>query len=467
MLVSEKAVSKKALLNLGNSMKNPAAKWFIMLGLMLCASSLYAGSGINGANIFDSILNRFQQTSSTWERKITDYASWLFWSLALISMIWTYSLMALQRLDIQAFFAETVGFLITTGFFYWLLINGPAIASSIIKSLRQMAAEASGLHQNVSPSGIVDIGFDIASKVVDNSSIWSPAATTVGLIIAAIILVVLALVAVNMLLILISAWVIIYGGIFLLGFGGGRWTQDIAINYYKTVLGIAVQAFAMVLIVGIGHSFIDQYYTAMSTDISIKELFVMLVVSIILLAIIKTIPPMFSGIVSGGGFNGGPGVGLGSAMGAAGMAGAAAAGGASVLTSAAANAGGGASALSQAFKAASQHNSTNSAGNLVSTMGKASNLISSMGFHLASGAADVMRQKMDTVKTSIASRVAQTPGGQVAEAIKENAESAAGDNSSASSFTPQGSLTAGNQNASPDTHDEVSQFVNKHQKTGA
>lgn len=446
-------------------MKNPVAKWFIMLGLMLCASSLYAGSGINGANIFDSILNRFQQTSSTWERKITDYASWLFWSLALISMIWTYSLMALQRLDIQAFFAETVGFLITTGFFYWLLINGPAIASSIIKSLRQMAAEASGLHQNVSPSGIVDIGFDIASKVVDNSSIWSPAATTVGLIIAAIILVVLALVAVNMLLILISAWVIIYGGIFLLGFGGGRWTQDIAINYYKTVLGIAIQAFAMVLIVGIGHSFIDQYYTAMSTDISIKELLVMLVVSIILLAIIKTIPPMFSSIVSGGGFNGGPGVGLGTAMGAASMAGAAVAGGAAMATSAAANVAGAGSALSAAFKAASSANSSGSG--LASSMGKAGNFVSSMGSHLASGAAEVMRQKMDTVKTSIASRVAQTPGGQVAEAIKENAESAAGDNSSASSFTLQGSLTAGNQNASPDTHDEVSQFVNKHQKTGA
>ncbi|KTC71801.1 putative conjugal transfer protein TrbL [Legionella birminghamensis] len=462
MPVLERAVFKKARLNPGEPMKSTVAKMCILLGLMLCASSLYAGSGISGANIFDSILNRFQSTSATWETKITAYASWLFWSLVLLSMIWTYSLLALKRAEIQEFLAETMRFLIVTGFFNWLLIHGPAIANAFIASLRQIAADASGLKQSVSPSGIMDVGFDIASKVVDNSSIWSPATTTVGLIVAAVILVVLALVAVNMLLILISAWIITYGGIFLLGFGGGRWTQDIAINYYKTVLGIAVQAFAMVLIVGIGHSFVDQYYTAMSTEISIKELLVMLVVSIILLSIINKIPPMLSGIVSGGGFNGGPGVGLSTAMGAASMAGAAVAGGVSMATSAVANIAGAGSALSEAFKAASQSRAASASGSgLAASMGKAGHFVSSMGAHLAAGTADVMRQKMDSVKTAMTSRIAQTPGGQVAQSINEKSQSVAGDQPDGLPSASEGSLTAGQQNPSPETHDEVSQFVNK------
>jgi type IV secretion system protein VirB6/type IV secretion system protein TrbL len=39
-----------------------------------------------------------------------------------------------------------------------------------------------------------------------------------------------------MLLLLASGWVLAYGGVFFLGFGGSRWTSDLAINYYKTVL---------------------------------------------------------------------------------------------------------------------------------------------------------------------------------------------------------------------------------------
>lgn len=481
MPVLEKAVLKKVHLSLGNFMKTSMIKLCVLLGLLFATSSLFAGAGINGANLFDSILNRFHQNASTWEHKITDYASWLFWSLALLSMIWTYSFMALKRAEIQEFFAETIRFFITTGFFYWLLIHGPAIANAIIVSFRQIAAKASGLNQSVSPSGIVDVGFEIASKVVDNSSVWSPATTTVGLAIAAIILVILALVAVNMLLILIDAWIITYGGIILLGFGGGRWTQDIAINYYKTVLGIALQAFAMVLIVGIGRSFIDQYYAAMSTDMSIKELLVMLVVSIILLAIIKTIPPKLAGIVSGGGFNGGSGIGAGAAMGAASMAGAALSGGAAMASSGLANMAGGGSALSAAFKAASQYSSGSGEGiGVLSAMGKSGNFVSSFGSNLVSGTAEVMRQKIDTIKESMASRIAQTPGGQVAQAIHQQSQDVSQESTSQShtdAFTSEGSLSAGKEhsdkhsekdhNVSPETHDEISQFINKPQKTGA
>ncbi|MGS0066676.1 type IV secretion system protein, partial [Escherichia coli] len=35
------------------------------------------------------------------------------------------------------------------------------------------------------------------------------------------------------------AWILLYAGVFFLGFGGSRWTSDMAINYYKTVLGLA------------------------------------------------------------------------------------------------------------------------------------------------------------------------------------------------------------------------------------
>lgn len=245
---------------------------FCLLGFSACCHA--KGNGMDSKDLLDTILYRFSTTSAMWSKTMLSYAQYLFWSLALISMTWTYGLMALRKADIQEVMAETVRFFVVLGFFYWILNNGPAIATAIMNSMRQLAAKASGINDHVSPSEIMDVGFDIVSKAIDSSSIWSPAATTVGLLVAGLILIVLALVSINMLIILITGWILIYGGVVLLGFGGGRWTQDIAINYYKTVLGIALQAFAMILIIGIGKSFVDQYYAAMAENIMLKEMFV-------------------------------------------------------------------------------------------------------------------------------------------------------------------------------------------------
>lgn len=115
------------------------------------------------------------------------------------------------------------------------------------------------------------------------------------------VLFVLALIAVNLLLLLASAWILLYAGVFFLGFGGSRWTSDMAINYYKTVLGLAAQLMAMVLLVAIGKEFINHYYTQISENMASQELAVMLVISVILLFLVNKVPPMISGLVSGGG----------------------------------------------------------------------------------------------------------------------------------------------------------------------
>ncbi|MFO9347294.1 P-type conjugative transfer protein TrbL [Legionella pneumophila serogroup 1] len=454
-------------------MKKKTLTYLIVFLLIGFSVSAHAQGSMDSRDLLDNILYRFSSTASTWSQTILSYARYLFWSLALISMVWTYGLMSLRRADIQEFMAETVRFLVVVGFFYWVLDNGPAIATAIIDSMRQLAAKASGIDTHISPSDIIDVGFDIVSKAIDNSSLWSPAATTVGLIVAGVILVVLALVSINMLIILITAWILTYGGIILLGFGGGRWTCDIAIQYYKTVLGIALQAFAMILIIGIGKSFVDQYYAAMAKDILLKEMFVMLVVSIILLILINKIPPVLASIVSGGG-GGSGGIGLGGALGAAGVAGAALASSAGAVS---AQSAGGLSALHAAFKAASQSmgagdlgsvsegNVSSKTGSVAQAMGQASKFAGSFGSHLASGAFDVAREKASAVKEAIAATVAETTGGKIADAIHQRVESqndlslSEHQDSAFQNITsisvPEGSFSSG------ENDDEVSHFVNR------
>ncbi|PVZ82683.1 P-type conjugative transfer protein TrbL [Serratia sp. S1B] len=436
--------------------------------LLLLISSQVQAAPLDSAGLLDDILNRFATVASTWASVIQNYATWIFWSLAIISMVWTFAMMAMQGDGISSVLAELVRFFVVIGFFFYLLKNGPAIAISILDSLRQLAANASGMSKSFSPSGVVDIGFDIVSKVVDQSSIWSPADSTVGLILAGVILCVLALIGINMLLLLIAAWILSYGGILLLGFGGSRWTTDIAINYFKTVLGLALQLFTMILIVGIGQSFIDQYYQAMGTDsVQMKSMFVMLVASIILLVLVNKVPPMIGGIVGGASLHGIGGFGAGFAIGATAAAAAAVATAASAAAAGATSAAGGMDALKAAFESAQQAESGSSGGAGSSSVGGASedtgnvdaggastgsdslfggdsdsssgskgfsqsfSKVGRMASHMASSLADGMAAKNAAKHESRLSAakdsIAQTAGGQLASQIRQ--QTAAGQSS--------------------------------------
>ncbi|WP_097068063.1 P-type conjugative transfer protein TrbL [Nitrosovibrio sp. Nv4] len=450
-------------------MKPPASSIVATLSVLFCLALFVSEvhAAVETTNVLDDILRRYQAAATAWAATITERASWLFWLLVVISMVWTFGLMAVRRADLGEFFVEFIRFTVFTGFFWWLLINGPNFATSIIDSMKQIGNEASGLRGMGSPSKIVDIGFDLFYRALDETSFRSPIISMIGVIMTAVILVILALISVNMLLLLVAGWILAYAGIFFLGFGGSRWTSDMAINYYKTVLGVAVSLLAMVLLVGIGRSFLDDYYLQMSGGMNLKELSVMMVVSIVLLTLVNKIPPMLASIVGGGGGGGGIGnIGGGAAIGAV----AAATGMAAAMTMASAtNAAGGASAIKAAFDAAQGNMESGGGmfsgggqgggsspsgghGGLRQAMGTGARFAAEMGSHLAKGS-------MDVVKTKIAGtgdRVSQTPGGKVASAIRASMEQP--------EFT--GNKFAGSTDTTLDKEAEAEAFVNSKSRFG-
>jgi type IV secretion system protein TrbL len=121
-----------------------------------------------------------------------------------ISMVWTFGMLALRKADLGDFYAEFFRFTVFTGFFWWLLTNGPRFATDIMDSLRTLGGMATGTGATLTPSGIVDIGFDIFFKVLDQSSLWSPVDSAAGILLSAAILIILALIGVNMLVLLVS-----------------------------------------------------------------------------------------------------------------------------------------------------------------------------------------------------------------------------------------------------------------------
>ncbi|HDS1364769.1 TPA: P-type conjugative transfer protein TrbL [Stenotrophomonas maltophilia] len=330
-----------------------------LIGVILALYSTAASAQLTNQGMLDQVVTEFATRATSWQTVVMNAAMFLFWTLGTISLVFTFGFMALRKADIGEFFAEFIRFILFFGFFLWLLRNGPAFANSIIQSLARIGEQASGV-ASVTPSGIVDIGFMILKQAFTNSSIWSPVDSFIGVALSVGILILLAVVAVNMLLLLVSGWLLMYAGIFFLGFGGSRWTSDMAINYYKTVLGVAVQIMTMVLLVGIGNDLLSSFYARMNTGtLNFEELGVMLVFCVALLMLVNRVPPLVAGIITGSGIGGAGGIGnfgagaaIGAAMGAASMAaGAASVAGAAVMGGAA-SAAGGMSAVKAAFEKA-------------------------------------------------------------------------------------------------------------------
>ena len=328
------------------------------VALPFASISPAAFAEIDKGGVLNEVSDRFLTESSNWATTITDHASWLFWTLVVISMVWTFGMMALRKADIGEFFAEFTRFTITTGFFWWLLINGPGFAMDIINSLRNIAAEASGLPRGLNPSTPIDIAFDIIAKAASSYSITSPMDNLSIFLTTLAILACMAIVAANVLLALVTAWIIAYAGIFVLGFGGSRWTSDIAVNYFRSVAGIALKIMTMTLLVGIAVSIIDGYHSDLSEGAPMDELLVIFVVSLVMVILVNSVPNVVAGLIPGGGgaASAGSSFSAGALIGGAVGAGAAVASGGAALGSAAmsgaTNMAGGASAVKAAFQKA-------------------------------------------------------------------------------------------------------------------
>ena len=143
---------------------------------------------------------------------------------------------AIDGVDIPGLFREIFwpGFFI--GFYYFLLVNGSNIASAILSTFMHLADQGSAVsgmsNLAYSPSGIMSIANEIWWEVLTTSAkgiAWSFIPTTdaglfanlLGVFVSFGIWVLMAMVAIDVLILLIASWVLLYGGLVILAFGGG------------------------------------------------------------------------------------------------------------------------------------------------------------------------------------------------------------------------------------------------------
>ena len=265
--------------------------------LMLCAASPASAAGIQ--TMMSDVQSAFQGQLSTIGGAMNTAAKGIFWSLASISFVWAMAQLALKAADLGEILTELIRFTVVTGIFWYILQNGSAIGLAIAQSFDQLAASA-GAGGVSTPDGVLNAAGGIWSKSLSalllysttGQAICSQAASNDGVNVAAALgdigaceinlsigqffmlasflatYLVLVIVAIDMLILRITLYLVIYLGLITLGFGGLRRTEDMAIGYLKTVGSTAIANMTMAIIAFLGLSFVQTQTTAMNTAVT-------------------------------------------------------------------------------------------------------------------------------------------------------------------------------------------------------
>lgn len=268
-------------------------------------------------HVLDSVLTRFKNETFRWQDILYQAALAIFWVLALISLTWQMIRAWMLGTDIKGLFQQLLQPGLFIAIFYMLLTNGVSIGIAIIHSGMQLATNATLVPDLFSPSAVVDLAFRLCNlmfatgnKIMEAGGISDFAPYAVGLSFWAVgifLWVVVISIALTMLVTLVSSWVVVYGGLIVLAFGGGFGIglSDKAKNYFQTMIAMGLRLMGIGLLIGIAM----QIMTGLANDAEVavragnnptfNDALVILMVGMVFKAMITTIPELLVGIVNG------------------------------------------------------------------------------------------------------------------------------------------------------------------------
>ncbi len=227
----------------------------ICLALLLPFSTVAAGS-------LDQIAQQYKSSSLGWMNQSITYANHLFTGLALIEFVWSGMHYLLRKNDLSDLLGALTFKIISLSFFYTLLTLSPQWIPLILSSFSQAGASISGT-TTLSPSGVFNLGPQIANQII--LALGSPSlglqalgsylfsAISAGLA-ALLIVLAFAFASLQLLITLIESYLIIGGGMIMLGFLGSRWTLSFGERYLGYAVSTGVKLFILYLIIGLGPS---------------------------------------------------------------------------------------------------------------------------------------------------------------------------------------------------------------------
>lgn len=275
---------------------NKGAPWHFFVALALFSTAIFTETAL-AQGMLDTVVNSAAGATDGWMTKSLEFAKTLFFGLAALEFIWAAAQLTLQKGELSELAVGLLMKIITISFFSMVLIYAPDWIPKVIDSFKEAGAAvgnsgygttgttnmktcASG---TLSPSAVLDQGVCVASKLTSTSlekmgvEDGSPGLLDVitnffpmmmlGLASIATLLGFVVL-AIQLTITLIESFIVIGGGVLMLGFMGSRWTMNYGERFFGYAVSIGVKLFTLYLIVGLGESFVNALVNYIAQDIA-------------------------------------------------------------------------------------------------------------------------------------------------------------------------------------------------------
>jgi P-type conjugative transfer protein TrbL len=215
----------------------------------------------------DSLAAQFYAAGVHYSTVIQPYALKLFFALFLIDLLITFiQYMAEGQLDPTHFLGRLFRHVFSGGFVYLMIVNGFNWMYLVIQSFSRMGSAISGL-PGLSPQTVARTGIDMATTLLSSPSttglITNLELSFVSGFLALVVAAAFVIVAVELLLTLVKAYLTTSLGVILLGFGGNRFTASAAEGYFTNVIRIGTRLLFFYAVLAVGMQMVVQWQAAL------------------------------------------------------------------------------------------------------------------------------------------------------------------------------------------------------------
>jgi type IV secretion system protein TrbL len=217
---------------------------------------------------FDEIANQFNIAAMKYSAAIQPFAIKLFVGLLLLDILVTWIQFLLEgQLDSSFFLGRLIKHVLSGGFIYLMITNALPWMEAVLNSFSRIGALATGLPA-LSPQTVLQLGGNMASTIFSTpatANLMSDVELAIVQSVSAfVVLLSFVVTAAMLLLTLIEAYLVVGGGVILLGFGANRFTAPAAEGYFGYVIRVGVRLLFFYLVLAIGVQIANQWSAAIT-----------------------------------------------------------------------------------------------------------------------------------------------------------------------------------------------------------
>ncbi|HEG8277109.1 TPA: P-type conjugative transfer protein TrbL [Campylobacter coli] len=249
--------------------------------------------GLENSN---GVLDLLQNGLESWIPLIKTACLWVFWTLVVIDLVWTFGLKALSGFEFGDFLATLIKKIMYIGIFLFLF-NTDQWLQILFNSFSQLATGVSnGI--KITPSNIVTSGVEILLSIWEAAGL-NLAKTLFLLICGLIILIGFLLMAIDLLIVYLKFFLMNVIVFFALALGGLNHFKQIGLNPIMTAIKVGVELLMIQGLMALAINITNSAFKEIAQNLTIDLTLQILVIALIFCIITKMIPGIIEAVFNG------------------------------------------------------------------------------------------------------------------------------------------------------------------------